>query len=87
MRALVAADASIEGVGNIRTMYVGPNDLLVNLDVAFRSGVDAAGMHASIARVEAALKCAYPEVSNVYVEAASLAGVGGAPQPPSGEGA
>jgi divalent metal cation (Fe/Co/Zn/Cd) transporter len=75
MRALVAADPAIEGVGVIRTMYVGPKDLLVNLDVAFRDGVDAHGMHASIARVEAALKAAYPEVRNVYVEAASLARV------------
>lgn len=77
MRAIVSADAAIEGVGDIRTMYVGPHDLLVNLDVAFRSGVDAPGMHASIARVEGALKAAYPEVGNVYIEAASLARVSG----------
>jgi cation diffusion facilitator family transporter len=78
MYALVAGDEAIEGVGDIRTMYVGPKELLVNLDVAFRAGVDAAGMHASIARVEDALKAAYPEVGNVYIEAASLARVSGA---------
>jgi len=76
MNALVVADPAIEGVGVIRTMYVGPKDLLVNLDVAFCPGIDAAGMHASIARVESALKAAYPEVGNVYIEAASLARVG-----------
>jgi cation diffusion facilitator family transporter len=73
MRALVVADAGVEGVGDIRTMYVGPNELLVNLDVEFRPGVDAPAMHASIARIEAALKASYPEVGNVYIEAASLA--------------
>ena len=78
MRALVLSDPAIEGVGDILTMYVGPKELLVNLDVAFGEGVDAAGMHASIARVEAALKAAYPEVGNVYIEAASLARVSGA---------
>jgi cation diffusion facilitator family transporter len=77
MRAIVVAESAIEGVGEIRTMYVGPNDLLVNLDVAFRSGTDAPGMHAAIARVETALKAAYPEVRNVYVEAAALARVSG----------
>jgi cation diffusion facilitator family transporter len=77
MRDLIMADEAIEGVGDIRTMYVGPKELLVNLDVAFRSGVDSAGMHASIARVEAALKAAYPEVGNVYIEAASLARISG----------
>lgn len=77
MRAIVLGDGAIEGVGDIRTMYVGPNDLLVNLDVAFRAGIDAPQMHASIARVESALKSAYPEVGNVYIEAASLARVSG----------
>jgi cation diffusion facilitator family transporter len=78
MRGLVIADEAIEGVGDIRTMYVGPKDLLVNLDVAFREDVDAAGMHAAIARVEAVLKAAFPEVRHVYIEAASIAGVSGA---------
>jgi cation diffusion facilitator family transporter len=77
MREQVAADPAIEAVGAIRTMYIGPKDLLVNLDVAFRVGVDAAAMHASIARVEAVLKAAHPEIRNVYVEAASLATVNG----------
>jgi cation diffusion facilitator family transporter len=77
MRDLVMADPAIERVGDIRTMYVGPKELLVNLDVAFRAGVDAAGMHASIRRVESALKVACPEVGNVYIEAASLARVSG----------
>lgn len=78
MRELVASDDAIEGVGDIRTMYVGPKELLVNLDVAFRAGVDASGMQASIGRVEAALKAGYPEVGNVYIETASLARVRGA---------
>jgi divalent metal cation (Fe/Co/Zn/Cd) transporter len=59
-------------VGDIRTMFVGPKELLVNLDVEFRPGVDVSGTHASIARIESALKTAYPEVGNVYIEAASL---------------
>jgi cation diffusion facilitator family transporter len=78
MRELVASDDAIEGVGDIRTMYVGPKELLVNLDVAFRAGVDASGMQASIGRVEAALKAGYPEVGNVYIETTSLARVRGA---------
>jgi cation diffusion facilitator family transporter len=72
MRALVAADAGVAHVGDIRTMFVGPKELLVNLDVEFRPGVDAPDMHASIARIESALKTAHPEVGNVYIEAASL---------------
>lgn len=80
MRAIVLADKAVEGVGDIRTMFVGPKELLVALDVAYRRGVGAKGMTDSIARVEAALKAAYPEVGNVYIETASLARVTAAEQ-------
>jgi divalent metal cation (Fe/Co/Zn/Cd) transporter len=70
--AALTGSSAVEAVGEIRTMFVGPKELLVNLDVEFRPGVDAPGMHASIARIESALKAAYPEVGNVYIEAASL---------------
>jgi cation diffusion facilitator family transporter len=72
MRELVSADKAVERIGDIRTLYLGPNDLLVNLDVAFRAQADSEGVHAAITRIEAALKSAYPEVRRVYVEVESL---------------
>jgi cation diffusion facilitator family transporter len=78
MYEIVGADSAVEGVGQIRTMFVGPKELLVNIDVAFKKGVGAVRMQQSIARVEAALKAEYPEVGNVYIEAASMARVDGA---------
>jgi cation diffusion facilitator family transporter len=77
MYEIVGSDSAVEGVGQIRTMFVGPKELLVNIDVAFKKGVGASRMQQSIARIEAALKAAYPEVGNVYIEAASLAHVDG----------
>jgi cation diffusion facilitator family transporter len=75
MREIILADKAIAGVGDIRTMFVGPKELLVALDVAFSPRVGAVRMHEAIARVEAALKAAYPEVGNVYIETASMARV------------
>jgi cation diffusion facilitator family transporter len=72
MNRLVAADEGITDVGDIRTMYIGPNDLLVNLEVAFLPSLRSAGMRQSIERIEASLKAAYPEVSRVYIEANAL---------------
>ena len=73
MRALVAADPGVAHLGEIRTMYLGPNDLLVNLDVAFRDGLGHAEVWEAIERVEALLKADQPEISRVYIEAQSLA--------------
>ena len=72
MRSLVAADSAVQHVGGIRTMYLGPNDLLVNLDIAFREGLGHAEVWKAIERVESSLKSAQPEISHVYIEAQSL---------------
>jgi len=72
MRGLVAAESGVECVGDIRTMYLGPNDLLVNLDVAFGEGLGGEAIHEAITRIEDVLKAAYPEVKRVYVEVESF---------------
>jgi len=72
MRTLVAAERGVECVGDIRTMYLGPSDLLVNLDVAFGQDLGGDGIHDAITRIEDALKAAYPEVKRVYVEVEAL---------------
>lgn len=72
MHELVAGDEAVQGVGDIRTMYVGPNDLVVNLDVAFVPSLRSAGMRQAIDRIESSLKAAYPEVSRIYIEANAL---------------
>jgi cation diffusion facilitator family transporter len=72
MKALVTADATVERVGDIRTMYLGPSDLLVNLDVRFVEGTDAPSMHKAIERIEGSLRRLSPEVNRVYIESAAL---------------
>jgi cation diffusion facilitator family transporter len=72
MKALVKADDTVERVGDIRTMYLGPSDLLVNLDVRFVDGTDAPTMHKAIERIEGSLRRLSPEVNRVYIESAAL---------------
>jgi cation diffusion facilitator family transporter len=72
MRAIVASDEAVERVGDIRTLYLGPHDLLVNLDVAFRTTLRGTGIHDAIGRIESSLTSAYPEVQRVYIEVESL---------------
>ena len=75
MRELIAAEEAVAAVGEVRTMYLGPMDLLVNLDVAFQQGMPAEEIHTAIGRIEDALKGAYPEVGRVYIEVDSLTDV------------
>lgn len=72
IRSRVEADPAIDRAGDILTMYMGPQNLLVNLGVAFRPGTTAEEMHESIRRVERSLQEAHPECTRVYIEAESL---------------
>jgi divalent metal cation (Fe/Co/Zn/Cd) transporter len=72
MRAIVVADKAVEQVGDVRTIFFGPEDLLVNLDVAFKPKLSLEAVHSAIGRIESALKTAYPEVNRVYIEVDSL---------------
>ncbi|MDZ4166899.1 MAG: cation diffusion facilitator family transporter [Coriobacteriia bacterium] len=72
LRVLVEADADVSHAGDILTMYMGPQDLLVNLGVTFTPGLRAEAMHESIRRIETAITARHPECTRVYIEAESL---------------
>ena len=72
IRRRVESDPAVERAGDILTMYMGPDDLLVNMGVCFTAGTTAEEMHESIRRIEADLHRAYPETNRVYIEAESL---------------
>lgn len=72
IRRRVESDPAVEKAGDILTMYMGPNDLLVNMGVGFYAGTTAEQMHEAIRRIEADLHDAYPEINRVYIEAESL---------------
>jgi cation diffusion facilitator family transporter len=72
IRRRVESDPAVERAGDILTMYMGPQDLLVNMGVCFAAGTRAEEMHEAIRRIEADLRSAYPEVNRVYIEAESL---------------
>jgi cation diffusion facilitator family transporter len=73
MRALVIADEAVQALGDVRTLYFGPHDLLVTLDVAFRPQLRGKGIHEAVTRIENGLKALHPEIQRVYIEVESLA--------------
>jgi cation diffusion facilitator family transporter len=75
IRQRVESDQAVEKAGDILTMYMGPQDLIVNMGVCFVAGTTDHEMHDSIHRIEASLSAAYPEIKRVYIEAETLAHV------------
>ncbi|MBT8047691.1 MAG: cation transporter [Xanthomonadales bacterium] len=54
------------------SLYFGPNEVLVNLDVHFIDGLTSDEIEQSIDRIEARIKTAVPRVNRIYIEAETL---------------
>lgn len=72
LRVLVAAETGegrpIRRINEIRTMHLGPNDVLVAASVDFHDHETARDVEATSARIERAIKGKYPQVKRLYIE-------------------
>jgi cation diffusion facilitator family transporter len=68
IREAVEARAEVERLVDLRTMYLGPRSLLVAAHVDLVDGVDAKRIELMAEEVEAELRQAVPDVSDVYLD-------------------
>ena len=74
VRALAMADPAVTGLGAVLTMHLGPEDVLLNVEVQFTPGLPAEEIHTVVHRLEEAITMRYPEVSKIFIEVESLTG-------------
>ncbi len=74
VRELAEDVPDIERVGEVLTLHMGPEYILVNLSVDFRDDCSAGNMEASIAALSGAIKGRWPRVKKVFVEAETMRG-------------
>jgi len=68
IRDIIEGWDGVDRIVGFRTVYFGPEDVLLTADVAFDSGLDTAEMDERITAIEDAIKEANSSVSKVYVE-------------------
>ena len=62
----------IEDCGRLLTMHLGPNEILVNIDVEFSDNLSTDDLESIIAHIESHVKAAVPEATQIYIEAKAL---------------
>lgn len=73
VRRLSAEDPAVRRVGEALSMQLGPDDVLLNLDIEFELNVSAGELPGAIQRLESRIRKAHPEVTRLFIEASSLA--------------
>jgi cation diffusion facilitator family transporter len=62
----------IKHCGSLLTMHLGPDDILVNIDVEFVDHLSTDEVEAAIDRIESRVKEAVPAVTKIYIEAKAV---------------
>jgi cation diffusion facilitator family transporter len=70
---LVADDPDITHLVRALSMHLGPHDVLLTLEIAFRPELTAAQTTAAIDRMDKAIRVLHPEVKHIFVEAQAVA--------------
>ena len=69
IRDIVAKDSRVSAVREPLTMQLGPQDVLLNLDVEFREGISARDHVAAIHSIEEEVRRRHPAIRRIFIEA------------------
>lgn len=77
IQTLAREEPLIEDIHELLTMHMGPDYVLVNLSVRFDRQASARDIEFAIARLDKAIKAAFPTIKRIFIEAESYKGVDG----------
>jgi cation diffusion facilitator family transporter len=72
IRAIAESDPNVEKALKILTIYIGPDDVAVTLELKFKKEITAVQLRHAVRRVELAIREKYPRIRHVFYEAESL---------------
>ena len=80
VRDVIQNDPAVERVGDLLTMQLGPEQVLLTVNIRFRRGLDVQQLESAIARLEERIKEKEPTIERMFIEADSLRQPGSASQ-------
>jgi len=72
IRSMALGQPKVRDVGRILSMYIGPDDVLVTVDLDFDDGTAAVDAAAAIAAVELQVRERYPMIKRLFIEAGAV---------------
>ena len=73
-RALVEADPAVERVQHLHTLYLGAHEVLLAIELRFRSTISALEVRESVARLKRKIRAQHPDVTRIFFGAESISG-------------
>lgn len=73
IRQLVQEDHAVASAAHPLTMYFGPDEILLTLDVSFKSNTPGKEIAVAIERIERSIRSRFPSIKRIYIEAKQIA--------------
>lgn len=73
IRSVVEGDPGVEHVNRLLTMYFGPHEVMLTLEVKFRDELSAVGVRSAVARLHKSVQRKYPDITRIYFASESVA--------------
>jgi cation diffusion facilitator family transporter len=74
VRRMANEDPAVLSVGPPMTMHLGPEDVLLNLDLRFRPGLSTSEIEAAVERLERRVRDEHPSIRRIFLEVNALRG-------------
>jgi cation diffusion facilitator family transporter len=72
IRALVEADPAVERVGHLHTMYLGPHEVLLTIEIRFKSDITSLEVRQAARRLRETIQSEHPDISRIFFGAEAL---------------
>ena len=72
IREIVSSDPGVESCGRLLTVYLGPQEVLLTIEIRFRPDNSPADIRHSIERLKQGIQDRYPRTWRIYFDAASI---------------
>jgi divalent metal cation (Fe/Co/Zn/Cd) transporter len=72
IRKLANEQAEVEGINELRTMHLGPEDVLLALSLDFKNDLNAGEVERTVSQLESQIKERYVEIRRVFIEIQSF---------------
>ncbi len=72
LRGIVEREAAVASVARLSTVYLGPEQIVLAIELRFRDGTPLAEIRATLARIKAAIGDRYPRIRRIFIDTASI---------------
>lgn len=72
LRAIIRADPAVQDVDKLLSMYLGPDDVMLAIELRFRPHTTLVEVREAIARLKRDIQSRYPRIRRIFLDSASI---------------